>query len=543
MIQIPDNIRPYVDIVVKHHFWMLMALVPLFVLPLVFLSRGRLAAEITAARGQIDSRLKALQSVSGIQPHPNEAWSSDIDKATKRIKRDTLAEWRLFWDSQKPLRVWPASLGPDFVQKATALKPGGKLSRPFLERYQNGVRAVVRTLPARMGAAEMMLQGGANQPGMPGQPGTPMPEPGLERGRPGAAAGPAPLVQWSPEDQSRLYASFNWEKAPSTAQVVLAQEELWVYGLLCDSIARVNKSAAGAYNAPIPQVQQLAVGYPATEDNPGGAVGGGRIIVPLPAGQAGMAGGEFAAAPMPEMPMGESGVPGGLVPRPPHPRFGAVAAGPGGGMPMPGGEGGAPATSPDDALRNWIYVDFSGKPLMAADLATSLDAQLVHLVPFVIRAVVDERKLDALLVDLATSPVPIDVRQVRINAGAGGSGPMAAAPQMGMPGAFGPEFTGAPAGGGSGRTHDIVVELRGTVGLATPPDEKVLGLEPDAAEEEQQPEAVAEPAAADEKPADPAPAAEQPAEPAPEAAPPAEPAPAGGAAFLRELSARMKVAA
>jgi hypothetical protein len=517
---------------------MLLAIVPLIVLPLVFLSRGRLAAEINAARSQIDSRMTALQGVSGIQPHPNDAWSSEIDKATTRIKRDTLAEWRSFWDSQKPLRVWPASLGPDFVQKATALKPGGKLSRPFLERYQNGVRAVVRTLPARMGSAEMMLQGGSAQPG---QPGMPMPEPGMDRGRPGAAAGPVPLVQWSGEDQSRLYASFNWEKAPSTTQVVLAQEELWVYGLLCDSIARVNKSAAGAYNAPIPQVQQLAVGFPAAEDNPGAAVGGGRIIVPV-AGQSGMPGGEFSAPPMPEMAMAEGGAPGGGSPRPLHPRFGAVAAGPGGGSPMPGGEGGAPATSPEEALRNWIYVDFSGKPLMAAELATSPDAQIVHLVPFLIRAVVDERKLDALLVELATAPVPIDVRQVRINAGTGGAG---GAPQMGVPGAFGPEFTGGQAAAGNGRMHDVAVEIRGTVGLATPPDEKVLGLEAaaaDAAADEKQTEAANEPAAAEAPPAPPP--AEPAAEPEQPAAPaPAEPQPAGNAALIRRSPRHMKVAA
>ena len=161
MVQIPDSIRPTVDAVVKHHFWILLGLVPLVVLPIVFLARGRLATEIDAARSQIESRLTAVRSVAGIMPHPNESWSGAIDNATNRVKAETFSEWEKLWKSQEPLRVWPASLGPDFVQRAMALKPGGKLPRPLLERYQNSVRAIVRTLPTRMGADEMMVEGAA----------------------------------------------------------------------------------------------------------------------------------------------------------------------------------------------------------------------------------------------------------------------------------------------------------------------------------------------------------------------------------------------
>jgi len=457
MVQIPDNVRPYLDAVLKHHFWILLALVPPVVLPMVFLARGKLAAEIDSARSQIESRLSAVRSVTGIQPHPNNEWSSEIDKATKRVKGQTLAEWRKVWDSQQPLRVWPASLGPDFVQKATTLKPAAKLPRPMLERYQNSVRAIVRTLPSRMGADELMVDGAAGGPGQPAGPPPGMIDPGMMRGRPGVPEKPSALVQWNPADQQRLYASFNWDRPPSTMQVVLAQEELWVYGVLADVVARVNKSAAGAFNAPVSLVEQLAVGYPAAEDRPG-AAGGGRIMVPVAAGQANPMG-EFTPPPDPSM------AEGGAVGRPPHPRFaGGGMGGFGGPMGAPGGEA-PPDASPDDLLRSWIYVDFAGKPLTAAELATSPDAQLVHLVPFVLRAVVDERKLDTLLVDLATAPVPIDVRQVRINPGVGGA---AGGPGPGLGGA------GGMAGGGSTRPNDVVLEIRGTVGLATQPNESVL---------------------------------------------------------------------
>ena len=82
--------------------------------------------------------------------------------------------------------------------------------------------------------------------------------------------------------------------------------------------------------------------------------------------------------------------------------------------------------------------------------------------PFVLRLTIDQRRLDALLADLAQAPIPIDVREVRINAGGD---------------------RGAATGGAAGtdqksdRRHDVNVELRGTVGLATLPSAAAVGLE------------------------------------------------------------------
>jgi hypothetical protein len=120
---------------------------------------------------------------------------------------------------------------------------------------------------------------------------------------------------------------------------------------------------------------------------------------------------------------------------------------------------------PDVALRNWVYVDFTGKPLDATQLEAAVDCQMVHLMPFVLRVVIDERQIDALLVALSTAPIPIDVRQVRIAASSAQQGPTQARSDAALP-------------SGAGRFYDVPLELRGTVGLATPPNEKTVGLEP-----------------------------------------------------------------
>jgi hypothetical protein len=431
MPQLPENIRPAVALLAKHHFWLLAILVPLVVLPLLFAARGGLLKQITSSQSQIKGKLDAMRSVRGVEPHPNAGWSSEIEADTVRIRRDTLAEWQKFWDSQEFLRVWPEELGPDFLGAVAALKPDGRLDRNLLQRYQNTIPEVVRKLPARMGADAAMADDREAGPKAGG--GQPAGR-GGERERRSQA-----ILTWNQADQGRILSSFDWAKLPNnpqtaTTQVMLAQEELWVYGLFCDLIARANKGAGGVYDAAIVTVEELAVGYPAAQETPGG-MGGGRIVRPKQAapGEAGQA--------APDMP-GMGGTDGQPLVKPPHPRFGG---------------GGAPGATPDDSLREWIYVDFDGKGLSAAELATAPAARMVHLMPFVLRLKMDQRRLDDLLTDLAKAPIPIDVREVRINAG-------------GRPG---PDDK-------KGRGHDANVELRGTVGLATPPSAAAVGLEPPA---------------------------------------------------------------
>ena len=465
---VSEKTRPWAAILAKHHFWLLAIVVPLVLMPLLLLARSQLTAQIEAVREQIKGHVSALQAVRRIPQHPNSSWANDIDISTMRVKRETFAEWRKFWDSQQSLRVWPESLGPDFVKAAESLKPDGKLSPRLLERYQNNVRTLVRELPARMGVADSMAdlsEAGQSSP-------SPRPQPVIrpEMMRPGM--GPTEVVpeaspyvaSWNMENQRRIFSSFNWDKKPTTPKVLLAQEELWVYGALCDVVARVNKPATGPHNAAIASVDELYVGYPAAEDNPGG-VSGGRVM----RGAATQV--TDAMGPPPDL-MASSG-PGAVVGRPPHPRFDSGQRGGIGAVPP---EGAAAPVDPDEMLRNWIYVDFEGKPLDAAQLAAAVDSQMIHLMPFVLRVVIDQRQIDALLVALSTAAVPIDVRQVRINAGVSGQSGLSAPPGQGGMSSMMEGTAAGPTGGG--RFYDVNLELRGTVGLATPPNEKTVGLEP-----------------------------------------------------------------
>jgi len=469
-ISLPDQIRPWLVIFLKYYFWLLAALVPLILLPVVFIARGGMKNEIDSVRQQIDSRVSALQSVRSIAEHPNDSWSKGIEATTNEVSRDTLKEWQRFWDSQKAFRTWPEEvLGADFVKKVESLKPDGKLSPMFRERYKDKVRTLVRGLPTRMNVESMMIDP-SDDPQARVAPRRqplrqPVMRPGVE-GDEGAIESSPYMMEWSPENQLRIYTSFNWEKdaPPSPTRILLAQEELWVYGMFCDLLAGMNKTAAGPHSAAIARVDELSVGYPAAEDDPGG--GSGKRIVrvasaPQPVAMDDDSGGSPTAA----------GV-AALV-RPPNARFGGggaimASSAPTSSYDDEGSAAVAVPADPDETLRNWIYVDFAGRPLTGAELAAAVDSQMVHLMPFVLRLVIDQRQIDPLLVSLSTSAIPIDVRQIRINATGGPAGGDGAMGQASF----------VPAAAGSGRMYDVTLELRGTVGLATPPSEKAVGLEP-----------------------------------------------------------------
>lgn len=493
MVQIPDSLRQQLAPVVKHHFWILACLVPLLLLPALFLANGERRAVIAREKATIDGHVSALNGVRNEPNHPNQEWSNRIDGLAAGVKEELKREWTAFWNSQGGLRAWPKALGQDFLTAITAVESGGRRELQFrdLQRYQNTVPDIVRQLPERMGCEELMTNQDEDAGGPLGRGGRP---PGVgggsgdDEGDDPDASRPLPILEWRPEDQKRLIGSFTWDKPPSTTQVLLAQEELWVYGLFCDAIRNVNEGATGHFDSRITQVEELAVGYPAAEDAPGGQ-GTGRVIGPPTAPGGGPPGGPLGGLdagglpPDGSLPPGQSSAtPQG---RPSHPRFGgfagaveAPAAAPPGlvaplggpaGAGEPGGEPKGPAVSADDMLRQWIYADFSGRPLTAQELKTKPDARFVHLMPFVLRVVVDQRQIDRLLAQLAASDVPIDVRQVRIN-------PSGQAFNDADFGRFGGGGFGPDGGSSQGqrRPFDVTVELRGTVGLATKPEDNAF---------------------------------------------------------------------
>ena len=108
---VPDSIRPFVVAVQKFHFWMLAALAPLILLPLLFMAKSSISKEIDSQKSKIEGAKGSVEAVFSQNPHPNENWSAKIESRTKDIEKETYAVWQQLWSEQEPLRQWPADRG------------------------------------------------------------------------------------------------------------------------------------------------------------------------------------------------------------------------------------------------------------------------------------------------------------------------------------------------------------------------------------------------------------------------------------------------
>jgi hypothetical protein len=467
MVEIPDNIKGYLKQVQKYHFWLLTLLMPLVLVPLAFTADARLLNDINTRSSAVKAKVESIESVTrknaeGLEGfgHPQSDWAELITRSNNTLREQILSEWTYLWDQQKAIRTWPApaDIGADFLRAISRLKPDQELPARFRDRYLQRIRRVVQKLPSRIDAKESMEALGGDSGFGRGDFGM-SPEMGI------TDEDTDNRVVWNATDQNELFQTFYWASTPSTKQVLLAQEELWAYEILCDAVAKANNDSTGSHNATIPYISQLAVGYRAAEEDPGGRKGGR-----LKTKSAGFD--DYMEMDM-DMDMGMDGE---MMGKPANPRFANV-----------GGDGmqdvmydeftGMPIDSAsedsDEALLNWIYVDSEGTPLESELVAESPDTKFVHYIPFCLKCRVDQRKLDLLLRSFATMLVPIDVRQVRVNPGSADS-------MYGEEGMNGGEMMSGMGSDAmstdSVRRYDFNVELRGAIALAQKPDATVLGL-------------------------------------------------------------------
>ena len=202
----------------------------------------------------------------------------------------------------------------------------------------------------------------------------------------------------------------------------------------------------------------------------------------------------------PEVAGTQAGVPGGGPPG--GPAGAAKAKAMTAQMPQPGA---VPGQAKDDGGR---YVDEKGMPLGAGATAPPEFKRM----PVFLNLLIDQREVSRLLVECANSPLPIEVRQVRVSP----------AEQSTTPAAGRQHSQGLNMGGGGGpnggrprpfaarnsdeerdkNPYDVIVEISGIIYIFNPPDQAKLAPVGEAASETP----ASEPAAADAAEGDTAPA-------------------------------------
>jgi hypothetical protein len=444
-----DKVKIFLAVAKKHQFWIFCGVMLLTALGCWWLSTAALAAQYNTRKKQIEDDFTGTNINSD---HANDATIADVTKKDEALKEKVYRAWVALYAEQQKNNPFPHEiLGKQFEQQFRGLdlgkplekqqenpkdpkNPKNQINDNFREMYRNyideylpGLEKIIDALHV-VGEPEGAHAGG----GAPGgsRPGGALGGPGFGGLQPGAGGrgprGPAGvdgekkytgIVEW---DLDQVKPHFSWRETPSTLDVVLAQEDLWVYQALLRVIARVNDGATTQANAAIKRIDSLEIGRDTV-----------RAWNDLNEKESVWRSGQGA---------GQGGMMG---PGKPGEGLGGVAQ---------GGSG----NSPERALFEGRYIDDKGASLPFESEYPFVKHTYLEYKMMPVRLVLfmDQRRLPKLFVACANSSMPIEVRRLRILKTASTSspgGPMGpAGGRMGGPGmGIGPGM-GAGMGPGMG---------------------------------------------------------------------------------------------
>ena len=531
-----DQLKLVLAEIKKYHFWVLCGIVVVVPLGLWFTSTGQLRRNTDARKGELKGEMDRVKQLETMQSPANEKTKQVIAEAHERLKDEVFAAWKYLYDEQAARNQWPRILGNEFRAHIGSLGEDGQIEEYDREVYWTFIRKHIPTLFLKeMGGLDVRMtqeerkwyqdrvadkkvpktfqkkkpDADPNAKTDPNAPGA--------KTAPGQAAGsakpttidePTGIVDWNEADRRQMEQRFSWDRRPTSSQVRLAQEDLWVLEALVRIIKETNKNATSQYNAPVKTIYSLTIGQLAavemassqdrvfrgygmgmgygseTGGGAGAAYGGAK-------GYGGYGGGSGGPA---LMPPGSGGRPAGYSPPPVAPKGGAMGGGDmGGAMVMPsagltGGYGrtGMPTTMPPGSttmpgstgdvtpgaaggptaplsedeqvavgLKHGRYVDQFGQPL---PYYVAPPFKQFKMMPVCMRLGIDQRELPRLLANCANSSMPVVVRRVAIRPEEGGqvdvsgsgSGPGGPASSEGMRSGYPGPTGGTPSSGGYG---------------------------------------------------------------------------------------------
>jgi hypothetical protein len=444
-----DQVKTILRALSKHIFWIGCGVIMVVSMSSWYAARSGLKTEFTENLGKIKTSFSSADTLKKKPAPPNEHSNVEMDRLLDDALRKVVLAWQKQYSHQEMILRWPPELTNDFITRVRPLKPielkvdfptppHQELKVDFRQLYANYVERLLPKLAVLINSRWMPGRSVTDMEQMVTGPGT---VPGTVPGA-GQAAGPKPpSVIWEGQDQARLFGvHFDWSKqpdqAPTTLQVLYAQEDLWVLTALMYIIRNTNGDIESRHEAVVKTIESVMIGR--------SAVGRAGQVVML-AGQMPMAGGEGMGM---EGGMGEgpgaSESSGGMM------GGGMMGSGMMGGGMMGDGMMGDGMTGTMSAVAadpaNFRYVDNEYKPLPAQRVREAMqtgspeDAFLVvaKRMPIRLRLVVDQRKIHRLLAQFGNSALPVEIRQVRVN------------PPAGSGGGYGGGFGGSGGYGGEG---------------------------------------------------------------------------------------------
>jgi hypothetical protein len=469
-----EKLRVVLEKLKKFHFWILCGLIVLIALGVWFVATSDRAAEFAKQKSKIDSEIKSTDDIHNKQDHPNEVFitalkiregdifdgapedslkvcgiksgsdslSGNVNSAAKRLFDDQrngnplpviygASDANLQKEFEEDFKkVWHHKIEDIEKPPADAKPDEYVLGVQYRTQYRDRIKDIFPQLFVKIERRTEIDANGNPLPGSPNRVG--------DQG-PGGFGSPAGedkskrykgVLNW-PDAEKLMDWFHNWNDTPSTIEVVVAQEDLWVYEALLNVIRNTNDmgndprhdpknyiSPGEPKKARIKEIIALEIGSDAAQS---WAASENSVFVL-----------DGAAAPAA---LGGNGpIPGG------GPSSMRSRNGPSGFTGRLGASGGS-AGSAGSALAG-RYVDNAGKPI--DDPAQDPNKEF-RMMPIDMRLIIEQKEIPRLLVECANSSMRIDVRAVRIlaepvpafdpNGGAAAETSAGAAPAAGGPSA------------------------------------------------------------------------------------------------------------
>jgi hypothetical protein len=448
-----DKLKLVLDFFKKYLFWFIFTGTIILVLVCWWMSTTSLAKSFLQEQVKIKKKFDEVKAIDDEkQQHPTQDYIKAVNEKNQKLKEGVLKVWEALYKEQKDNNTWPEEvLGEAAAKKIDKMGPDEKIPAELRERYQNYIKGYFPTLykiiDLRHPADAPEGGGGNAEPVQPRQiMGLRIPMIGRRAAANVENENMVGTVEWDDNDRTRLEDRFNWKTRPDSDVIRIKQEDLWVYKTLLQVIRDTNNEGDPEHPlANVKRIEWIQIGADAISS--------------------------WSAADQSVFKAGEAA--------PGNPRDARSAPA--------GRDAGAAAAESKEALLKDRYVDDKGVGL---DAEAKQPYSEFKMMPISMKLHMDQRKISKLLVACVTSPMPIEVRRVRIRPGAGGelldAGATGAAASTGGGGRDynrrtvdrGPARAAAAGGGGeegAAGSYEIPVEIQGIIYIYNEPDKNTLG--------------------------------------------------------------------
>ncbi len=283
-----DQLKKYLAVVGKHHFWVLLVVLVLIALVVKIKVSGDLQMATTTKEGSINGAFSSVQGQMGKQLY-NASFLPEVERNKKLVQDDMTQAWEALYAPQREIFTWDALGSPklrEYYQSAAFLdflqgKPGADMPQDLREYYQVHFVEIVPRLWEIIDVLRVVEDPAAADANDRPAPTRAPPRAGGGMGRAGGMGGggnrggnnaqqnlkTVGLVEWSAGQRKAIEDRYRWPVAPpiSSTAVRVAQEDFWIYRAMLQIVAQTNEGATDHSNAPISTINDLAIAQGAIE--------------------------------------------------------------------------------------------------------------------------------------------------------------------------------------------------------------------------------------------------------------------------------------